>query len=122
MEFVIAVDCEGPACVVGATGCNLNDAPEQYEFARRQAKAEANAAARGLFDAGAEQVIVWDNHGKGVNLIYEELNERCDIFNGVNARRSIRVLPECSSSAITRAIIRSPHPLPTLSAATLFNG
>jgi len=87
MKFVIAVDCEGPACVVGASGGNLNDAPEQYEFARRQATAEASAAARGLFAAGAEQVIVWDNHGKGVNLIYEELDERCDIFNGVNARR-----------------------------------
>lgn len=87
MKFVIAVDCEGPACVVGAPSGSLNDAPAQYEFARRQATAEATAAARGLFAAGATQVIVWDNHGGGVNLVYEELDERCDIFHGVHALR-----------------------------------
>ncbi len=87
MKYVIAVDCEGPACVVGAPGGSLNDAPAQYEFARRQATAEASAAARGLFAAGATQVIVWDTHGGGVNLVYDELDERCDIFNGVHGRR-----------------------------------
>ncbi len=87
MKYVIAVDCEGPACVVGKPGGSLNDAPAQYEFARRQATAEASAAARGLFAAGATQVIVWDNHGGGVNLVYDELDERCDIFNGVHALR-----------------------------------
>ncbi len=87
MKFVIAVDCEGPAGVIGAPGGTLNDAPAQYEFARRQATAEASAAARGLFAAGATQVIVWDNHGLGVNLVYEELDERCDIFHGAHAKR-----------------------------------
>lgn len=87
MKFVIAVDCEGPACVVGAPGGSLNDSPVQYEFARRQATAEASAATRGLFAAGAEQVIVADYHNLGTNLIYDELDERCDIFNGSRARR-----------------------------------
>lgn len=87
MKFVIAVDCEGPAGVVGAPGGSLNDAPAQYEFARRQATAEASAAARGLFAAGATQVIVWDTHGGGVNLVYDELDERCDIFHGANGGR-----------------------------------
>ncbi len=87
MKYVIAVDCEGPACVVGVSGGSLNDTPEQYEFTRRQATAEASAAARGLFAAGATQVIVCDYHGNGVNLVYDELDERCDIFNGVHAQR-----------------------------------
>lgn len=87
MKYVIAVDCEGPAGVVGAPGGSLNDAPAQYEFARRQATAEASATARGLFAAGATQVIVWDNHSRGVNLVYDELDERCDIFHGVHAKR-----------------------------------
>jgi D-amino peptidase len=87
MKFVIAVDCEGPACVVGAPGGSLNDAPDQLAFARRQATAEASAAARGLFAAGATQVIVWDTHSRGVNLVYEDLDERCDIFHGANAHR-----------------------------------
>ncbi|MEZ5415615.1 MAG: M55 family metallopeptidase [Opitutaceae bacterium] len=87
MKFVVAVDCEGPAGVVGAPGGSLNDAPAQYEFARRQATAEASAAARGLFNAGATQVVVWDTHGGGVNLVYEELDERCDIYHGVRGPR-----------------------------------
>ena len=87
MKFVIAVDCEGPAGVVGAPGGTLNDAPAQYEFARRQATAEASAAARGLFAAGATQVIVWDTHGGGVNLVTDELDERCDLFHGANGGR-----------------------------------
>lgn len=87
MKFVIAVDCEGPACVVGAPGGTLNDAPAQYEFARRQATAEASAAARGLFNAGATQVVVCDTHSLGVNLVYDELDERCDIYNGVRGPR-----------------------------------
>jgi len=82
VKYVIAVDCEGCSCVVGAPGGSLNSAPAQYEFARRAATAEASAAARGLFDSGADQVIVWDNHSSCVNLIYDELDERCDIFNG----------------------------------------
>ena len=87
MKFVVAVDCEGPAGVVGAPGGSLNDAPAQYEFARRQATAEASAAARGLFNAGATQVVVWDTHGGGVNLVYEELDERCDIYHGLRGPR-----------------------------------
>jgi len=49
-----------------------------------QATREANAAARGLFEAGAKQVIVWDNHNGSLNLNYDLLDERCDIALGVN--------------------------------------
>lgn len=87
MKYVIAVDCEGAACVVGTPGRTLSQAGEHYDFARRQATSEANAAARGLFSAGAEQVIVWDNHGEGLNLLYEALDDRCDIFCGVSGQR-----------------------------------
>jgi D-amino peptidase len=95
MKYVIAVDCEGPAGVVGKPGGSLNDAPAQYEFARRQATAEASAAARGLFAAGATQVIVWDNHGGGVNLVYDELDETFAglLFIGYHARDNTVAAP-----------------------------
>nr|WP_309695745.1 M55 family metallopeptidase [Armatimonas sp.] len=70
MKFIIGVDCEGPACVVGAPGKTLTDSPD-FAFARKQATREADAAARACFDAGAEQVIVWDNHGSSLNLDYD---------------------------------------------------
>ncbi len=82
MKFVVAVDCEGPACVVGSPGGSLTDS-RNFAFARLQATREADAAARGLFDAGATQVIVWDNHGGSLNLDYDLLDERCDIALGV---------------------------------------
>ena len=82
MDYYVAVDCEGPACVVGRPGELLTKTPE-FEFVRRQATREADAVARGLFEAGARRVIVWDNHGCGVNLVYEELDKRCEIVMGV---------------------------------------
>ena len=82
MKFIIGVDLEGLACVVGAPGKTLTDSPD-YEFAKRQAVREVNVAASALFDEGARQVIVWDNHGSSLNLACEELDERCDIAVGV---------------------------------------
>jgi len=84
MKFIVAVDLEGLACVVGAPGKSLNDSPN-YELARLQGTREANAAARALFDCGADEVIIWDNHGGSINLIYDKLDERCDIALGVGA-------------------------------------
>lgn len=81
MRFVVSVDCEGLACVVGASGAPLTDSPN-YAFARQQAVREANAAVRALFDMGAEEVIVWDAHGGGVNLPYDDLDERALIALG----------------------------------------
>ena len=81
MKFVVAVDCEGVACAVGTAGSSLGSSPN-LEFVRRQATREAAAAARGLFAAGADQVIVWDNHGGSLNLDYDALDERCDVALG----------------------------------------
>ena len=84
MKFVVSVDCEGLACVVGAPGGMLNDHKSNYEFACKQGAREADAAARALFDAGATEVIVVDAHGSGVNLQYDLIDKRCDISLGSN--------------------------------------
>lgn len=80
-KFYIGVDCEGAACVVGTPGKGLADS-ENYAFACRQAAREADAAARALFDQGAEEVWVWDNHHTGVNFDYDLLDSRCRIVLG----------------------------------------
>jgi len=74
-KFYIAVDLEGVACCVGAPG-GLSSSPN-YKFACEQASREAASAARALFDMGAAEVIVWDNHGRGVNLDYLCFDKRC---------------------------------------------
>ncbi len=80
-RFYIGVDCEGVACAVGIPGQNLGQG-ENYAFAALQATREADAAARALFDMGAEDVIIWDNHHSGVNLSYDMLDPRCRIVCG----------------------------------------
>lgn len=84
-KFYIGVDCEGVACVVGTPGHGLHDSVN-YPFAAKQAAREANAAARALFDSGAQEVIVWDNHGAGMNFDYDLIDRRCRIAMGSGAR------------------------------------
>ncbi len=78
---MIAVDCEGLACVVGEPGKSLS-ASGDMSFASGQATRETNAAARALFDIGATRVIVWDSHGDGSNLVFNHLDPRCEIMLG----------------------------------------
>lgn len=93
MKFMIAVDCDGPACVVGEPGKALSDSRDMV-FAREQATREADAAARALFDAGAEKVVIWDNHGAGANLVFDRLDSRCEILLGTGFSRRFPLLDE----------------------------
>lgn len=93
MRFIVGVDAEGLACVVGRRGKGLT-ASEDFEFAKAQGTREANAVARGLFDAGAEQVVIWDNHGGSLNLDYYGIDERCEILCGTGDRRRLSIVEE----------------------------
>ena len=93
MKFMIAVDCDGPACVVGEPGKALSDSRDMV-FAREQATREADAAARALFDSGAEKVVIWDNHGAGSNLVFDRLDSRCEILLGAGFGRRFPLLDE----------------------------
>lgn len=93
MKFMIAVDCDGPACVVGEPGKALSQSVDM-PFAREQATREANAAATALFDAGATEVYVWDNHGAGANLVFDRLDPRCRVYLGTGFGRRFPGLDE----------------------------
>jgi D-amino peptidase len=45
---------------------------------------EVNAAVKAAFDEGADEVYVNDNHGRGYNILFEDLDERCQIIHGRN--------------------------------------
>ena len=81
MKFVIGVDLEGLACVVGQPGKTLTESAD-FEFAKRQAVREINAAATALFDMGATRVIVDDRHDGGINLHHEDIDTRCEFIIG----------------------------------------
>src|SRR5699024_3918848 len=67
---------------VGTPGEGLSYGSANAAFAAREVLQEANAAARALFDCGAQRVILWDNHGGGVNFDYHQLDPRCEIALG----------------------------------------
>ena len=86
-RFYIAVDLEGIACVIGEYGKGLALDTPGYIYAKKQATREANAAAKALFDGGASEIWVWDNHCKGYNLDYDSLDNRVKIVMGAGNRQ-----------------------------------
>ncbi len=99
MKFMVAVDLEGVACAYGPCEGNVEDS-FNIEFVRKQATREADAAVRGLFECGAEEVIVWDNHGRGCSLNYDELDERCKIAVGATVGTRYPVLDDSFSGVV----------------------
>lgn len=84
-RFYIAVDLEGVACTIGTPGQGLAQGSAGLEYAALQGTREANAAAKALFDNGADEVWVWDCHGTGYNLKYDLLDKRCKIVMGAGS-------------------------------------
>lgn len=94
-KFFIAVDLEGLPCTIGTYGAGLTSESPCYRYACSEATEEANAAAAALFESGADEVIVWDNHATGINLDYSRLDERVLILNGAGTKKRF---PEMDSS------------------------
>ena len=80
VNVYIAVDMEGIAGVVSWE--EITGGKADYERFRRLMTAEADAAVRGAFDAGAREVLVNDAHGAMRNLVIEELDPRAELIAG----------------------------------------
>ena len=64
MRIAIMTDMEGVAGVLNFTDW-VEPSGRYYEQGKLLATEEVNAAARGFFDAGADEVVVIDGHGYG---------------------------------------------------------
>lgn len=80
MKYLFSVDIEGISGVVSVNQGSMDS--EEYNRARELMTKEANAAAKGAFDAGADEVYITDGHGKMRNIIIEDLDERVELFSG----------------------------------------
>ncbi len=80
MKILIAVDMEG---ITGVTTWEQVD-PSHAEYARfrKLMTQDVNAAVRGAYDAGADEVIVVDGHWNGSNILIEELDPRAKLNSG----------------------------------------
>ena len=80
MKIFIAVDMEG------ISGINCPDYVLKdgrlYSAGQRLATKDVNAAVRGAFDGGADEVIVADVHSVSGNLLVEELDPRAKLLLG----------------------------------------
>jgi D-amino peptidase len=80
MRVFVSVDMEGVAGV--ATLDQILRGGHGYPRAQQLMTAEANAAIRGAFSAGADEVVVNDSHGLMDNLLPDALDPRARLING----------------------------------------
>jgi D-amino peptidase len=80
MKILIAVDMEG---ITGVTTWDqVTPGHAEYARFRKLMTQDVNAAIRGAFEAGAEEVIVADGHWNGSNILIEELDSRAKLNTG----------------------------------------
>ena len=80
MKILIATDMEG---VTGVTTWDqVTPGHAEYTRFRRLMTQDINAAIRGAYDAGAQEVIVADGHWHGSNILIEELDSRARLSTG----------------------------------------
>ena len=80
MKIYISVDMEG---ISGINNPEYVLRTERlYAVGQRLMTADVNAAVRGAFDGGADEVIVADMHGASGNLLVEELDPRAKLLAG----------------------------------------
>jgi D-amino peptidase len=80
MKILIAADMEGITGVVHWDQVDSTHA--EYARFRRLMTADVNAAIRGAFNGGADEVVVSDGHNNGRNILIEELDPRARLNSG----------------------------------------
>lgn len=80
MKILIAADMEGISGVVHWDQVATNH-PEYNRF-RRIMTGDVNAAIRGAFEGGADEVVVSDGHSSGRNILIEEMDGRARLNSG----------------------------------------
>lgn len=77
MKVYIATDMEGISLIWKPEQVSRDQAAE-YEYGRRQATADINAAVSAAFEAGATRVVVQDGHGPSA-LLWDEVDPRAEV-------------------------------------------
>ena len=80
MKILIATDMEG---ITGVTTWDqVTPGHAEYARFRKLMTQDVNAAIRGAYEAGADEVIVADGHWNGSNILIEELDPRAKLNSG----------------------------------------
>ncbi len=79
-KILIAADMEGISGVVKWD--HVRPGHSEYDRFRRVMTGDVNAAIRGAFEAGANDLVVTDGHAAGNNILLEELDPRARLNSG----------------------------------------
>ncbi|MCL7452752.1 MAG: M55 family metallopeptidase [Anaerolineae bacterium] len=80
MKVLVAADMEGISGVVHWD--HVDPDHKEYERFRKLMTADVNAAVRGAFEGGAQEVVVSDGHARARNILIEELDTRARLNSG----------------------------------------
>ncbi|MCJ7625349.1 MAG: M55 family metallopeptidase, partial [Anaerolineaceae bacterium] len=80
MKLLIVDDMEGISGVVD--WAHTESQNSEYVRFRKIMTAEVNAAIKGAFEAGIDEVVVSDGHGGAKNVLIEELDPRVRLNSG----------------------------------------
>lgn len=80
VKIYISMDMEGISGIVDPKYTTKGE--WLYPTGQRLATEDVNAAVRGAFDAGAQEVIVADMHANSCNLLVEQLDPRATLLAG----------------------------------------
>ena len=82
-RVAIITDLEGVACVTSRAVWDSNDTTGAFAEYTRLLVGEANAAAAGCFDAGADEVLLFEGHGNSFRGHLPEFDPRAKLALGV---------------------------------------
>jgi D-amino peptidase len=80
-KFFIVTDMEGVGGVNNADE-QLLPGQRRYDESRRLLVGEVNAAIKGLLDAGAGQIVVWDGHDGSRSLSIADIDPAAELIQG----------------------------------------
>jgi len=80
-NFLIVTDMEGVGGVNNADE-QLLPGQRRYDESRRLLTGELNAAIKGLFEAGAGRVVVWDGHDGSRSLSIADIDPAAELIQG----------------------------------------
>jgi D-amino peptidase len=81
MKILIACDMEG---ISGVTLWeHVDPSHTEYQRFRHIMTADVNAAIKGAFEGGADEIIVTDGHWNGTNILIEEIDKRIRLNSGL---------------------------------------
>lgn len=85
MKIFIMVDMEG---VSGVTDLNKQATPgaPDYQRAREYLMSDVNAAIEGVIEAGAKEILVFDMHHYGLNILLDKINPQAKVIIGKPAK------------------------------------